>query len=126
MKPSDQTKNGPLKNKYVHVSKPDVCSDVDGERFGEMGAKEMFQSTLIKFPNAKQLQQLIQRCKFKRREEGDSGTTWLELYVLYKMCGGTDRDLKPKRAAMRKPSKEKYLRNFKMGLKQVIKDTMRH
>ena len=89
---------------------PDFCNDADGERFKNMSGVEIFQSTLNKYPNARQLQRFLGRCKFKRCENGDSGTTWFELYVLYKMFGGTDGNLRPARAAMKRPSMEDYLR----------------
>ena len=103
---------------------PEYCKDVDGESFKEMASVSMFQATLRKYPNAGQLQQFLQRCKFKKCEKGDGGTTWLELYILYKMCGGMDGVIRPARLAMKKPSMEEYLKTFKMGLKRVSRETM--
>jgi hypothetical protein len=40
------------------------------------------------------------------------------------MCGGVDGSPKPARVAMKKPSMEDHLRNFRMGLKRVVSETM--
>ena len=40
------------------------------------------------------------------------------------MCGGIDGNPKPVRAAMKKPSMEDYVQNFKIGFKRVVNETM--
>ena len=53
--------------------------------------------------------------------EGDEGTTWLELYLLYRYCGGEDGIKLPGNSATRRASMRQQVSNFKKTIKEVAK-----
>ncbi len=73
---------------YKKATLPRYEDDKSGSKVGPMMPISGFSEFVAKHDSAQQVQKFLQRLEFKGCEEGEEGTSWLELYVLYKKSGG--------------------------------------
>ena len=55
-----------------------------------MESCENHESIVKKYPQAHQVQEFFKRCCFEPVVGESEGTSWMELYTLYRMCGGKE------------------------------------
>ena len=83
-----------------------------------------FSGTTAKFWNAPQIQDFLKQCRFTACKDGEDGISWLELYVLFRLCGGEDGIKQPERRSATHASMRAQVKTFKNGVKEVVKMTV--
>ena len=83
-----------------------------------------FKGICEKHPAAPQMQDFLSRVSFQGCEGKEEGTTWLELYVLYKLAGGLCPVRDPEGKASARPAMRVQLKMFQNICRYIIKNTM--
>ncbi len=71
-----------------------------------------------------EVQKFLTKLELRETEEGEFGTTWLELYALYKALVHPCAVADPKRSAQARPSLGKQLQTFKLTVRRVAKQKL--
>ena len=108
--------------KYIQLSYPKVevlngpCErlvpNVDIKNFSELCSKH---------PGATSVYQFLQEMPFKRTQDPAQGTTWLELYIVYRMLGHPEPVSRDQNLAVAKPTMGAQLREFRAVVRKVVR-----
>ncbi len=79
------------------------------QKLGKMLSVTGFSHILNKAPKAKEVQDFLQQIVFQKCAPHEEGTTWLEMYILYKMREGGCIVEDPSNKASAKPSMRQLL-----------------
>ena len=79
---------------------------------GKCSNLQNFQSITKAHPRAREIQDLLRQMRCKACKEDEEGTSWLEMYVLYKMTGGPECIPKGSNNALARPSMKMQVKDF--------------
>ena len=71
-----------------------------------------------------EVQKFLTKLELREAKEGEWGTTWLELYTLYKALGHPCAVPDPMRAALARPSLGRQLQTFKALARKVARQKL--
>ena len=117
-----EQEEGPKKIRY---SKPKSFANREGKRIGNMLEITSFQKSVQKNPRIKQVQQFLKMLRVEPnacREE--IGSTWIELYIMFKKAGFECAVQEPSNEAARKPSMGMHIKEFQRMVREVAQATM--
>ena len=116
-----QWKDHEKKEHFVNFYMPSYLVGVKLQKFEVEGTLEHFRELGSKAGNAEQLLGFLNRCIIQECKEGEEGTTWIELYLLYRYCGGEDGIKLPNNSATKRASMRQQVYNFKKMTKEVAR-----
>ncbi len=111
-------------NKFVQAKEPSKDNAEHPQKLGSMLDVNMFANITKKYPRATQVQKFLQNISFQKVRPEEEGTTWLELYILYKMQGGECVISDPGNKAASRPSMRLQLKTFKAIVKNISTNLM--
>eukprot|EP00973_Karenia_brevis_P083283 11548322-Karenia_brevis.AAC.1 len=74
--------------------------------------------------NAQQIQSFIGKMEYKPCKVDEEGTSWPELYTLFKMAGGGCMVENAEGSAEARPSMRVQIKRFQMACRDIVKHTM--
>ena len=85
---------------------------------------ESFQNLIHDNEKVRDIQKFLKHIKVRKNDmKEDAGTTWLEIYVIYKRCGYRCLLDDPTNKAMKRPDMKAQVKEFKKLMRHVIEAT---
>ena len=83
-----------------------------------------FSALCNQHPAATQVFKFLQEMPFQRANDPKQGTTWLELYIVYRLAGHAEPISRAGNVAATKPSMGSQLREFRLIVRKIVKWTI--
>ena len=109
----------------IAYRKPKSFASRAGRHVGDMLDIRSFRKILQQNPRTEQVQQFLKMITLESNERKEEiGTTWIELYVMYKKTGFECAVQEPANKADKKPSMGMQIKEFKRMVREVVHATM--